>query len=235
MGLFAAMMVTSFRFPPGVLRARLRANAIYVLLPSLLPLASVLQSSRNLTKVDYGAHFGGALAGTAVGLLMLSIWPSSESQPRLQKFAAAIAIAGLLALIIPAVPLARNYENVAFMTYLIPQEKLPKNNTEIAARADELIAGYPRDPRPHLFKASALLDKKDVAGAEREARAGLAEEHRWRTLLSPSVSDGLHLMLAIALNQDRRQEALAEARRPCLGFKDGPMRKLLDERKLCEP
>ena len=38
-------------------------NAIYVLLPSLLPLAATLQGM----KIDYAAHFGGAFGGVAAG------------------------------------------------------------------------------------------------------------------------------------------------------------------------
>jgi membrane associated rhomboid family serine protease len=57
MGLFAAMLIISMRFPKGPFRSALRSNAIYVLIPSLLPLANALHSQ---TKVDYAAHAGGA-------------------------------------------------------------------------------------------------------------------------------------------------------------------------------
>ena len=234
MGLFAATLVTSFRFPPGALRAKLRTNALYILLPSLLPLASLMQSSKSLNnKVDYAAHFGGALAGTVVGLLMLTVWPNSQSQPRFQRIAAAVAIAGLAALVVPAVPLARDYQSTAFIAQLIPQQSLPKTSTEFTERADELIAKYPRDPRPRFYKATKLLDTNELVGVEREARAALAEENLWKPLLLPQFSTALHMVLALAISGDRRDEALAEARQPCFAFKDGPMRKMLDERKLC--
>lgn len=61
MGLFAAMLVISRHFPPGAIRTGLQMNAIYVLIPSLLPLAGALQGH----KVDYAAHFGGAIGGAA--------------------------------------------------------------------------------------------------------------------------------------------------------------------------
>jgi hypothetical protein len=45
---------------------------------------------------------------------------------------------------------------------------------------------------------------------------------------------GLRIVLAIAINGDRREEALSIARPACAAVNDGPMRKLLDDRKLCE-
>jgi hypothetical protein len=60
----------------------------------------------------------------------------------------------------------------------------------------------------------------------------LAEENRWRTSLSPELGYGLRVVLAIAVNRDRRDEALQIARSACAA-KDGPLRKALDEKKLC--
>ena len=82
MGLFAAMLVVSWRFPPGVIRAGLQKNAIYVLIPSLLPLASALKGH----KVDYAAHFGGAIAGVLIGLTMLAVWSQAEPWPQFRRW-----------------------------------------------------------------------------------------------------------------------------------------------------
>ncbi len=101
------------------------------------------------------------------------------------------------------------------------------------ARASQLIAQYPHDPRPHFTKAAEYIDARDFAAAEREARAGLAEEALWRTILPPQVGQGLRTFLAIAISKDRPQEALATARPVCAAVSDGPMRKMLDDRKLC--
>ena len=233
MSLFAATLVTSFRFPPGVLRTKLRTNALYILLPSLLPLASVLQNSRNLTKVDYGAHFGGAIGGAIVGLVLLRIWPRNEALPGFRQVAAAIAITGVVALVYPAISVLQSYQAVAFTTQLIPSDKLPRTSTEMRARATQLMAQYPNDPRPHFIRAADLLDANDPAGAEREARAGLAKEDLWRRILAPQLADHLRVILAMAISGDRLDEALQTARPACAAIKDGPMRKLLDDRKLC--
>jgi rhomboid protease GluP len=229
MGLFAAMLVVSMHFPSGAIRTGLQMNAAYVLIPSLLPLASALQGHT----VDYAAHFGGAIGGATVGLLILRIWSRTEASPKFRQAAAAIAIAGVVALAYPTIAVLQNYPAMAFTTQLIPLDKFPKTNADMRTRAGELIAQYPHDPRPRFLRAADLVDANDLAGAEREARAGLAEENLWRSILSAQVGNGLRIILAIALNKDRREEALSTARPACSAIKDGPMRKLLDDRKLC--
>src|SRR5262249_15357840 len=135
MGLFAAMLVLSMHFPPGPIRTALQMNAIYVLLPSLLPLAGALKGQQ----VDYAAHFGGA----TVGFVLLRIWSKDEARPGLRQVAAAIAVAGVVALAYPAVFVLQGYQAVAFAAaQLIPSSKLPRSNTEMKVRAAQLIAEY---------------------------------------------------------------------------------------------
>jgi rhomboid protease GluP len=229
MGLFAAMLVASAHLPPGAVRVRLQMRAMYVLIPSLMPLASALQGH----KVDYAAHFGGAIAGAAIGLVMLQVWPRTETSPRFRHAAAAIAFAGVVVLAYPAMFIPQNYQGLAFASQLIPPDKAPKTSAEMRTRAAQLIAQYPHDPRPRFLRAADLLDANDLAGAEREARAGLADENAWRSILSAQLGNGLRIVLAVAINGDRREEALSTARPACGAVKDGPMRKLLDDRKLC--
>jgi rhomboid protease GluP len=229
MGLFAAMLVISRHFPSGAIRTGLQMNALYVLIPSLLPLAGALKGNH----VDYAAHFGGAIGGAAIGLLLLFIWSKNEALPRFRHIAAAVAIAGALSLAYPVLSVISGYQAVAFSTELVPPDQYPRSNSDFKQHAEELIARYPRDPRPRLMKASDLLNANDLAGAEREARAGLAEEHLWQSILSPQIDHGLRVILAIALAEDRRDEALATARPACAALKDGAMRRLLDQKNLC--
>ncbi len=126
MGLFAAMLVISVHFPPGPVRSVLRSNAFYVLIPSLLPLVNTVHGD----KVDYAAHFGGAIGGAVVGLLMLMIWPRREALPRLRSVAALIALAGTVALAYPVTAILQGYDALAFTAQLIPAEKYPKNAAE---------------------------------------------------------------------------------------------------------
>jgi rhomboid protease GluP len=229
MGLFAAMLVVSWHFPPGVIRTGLQRNAVYVLIPSLLPLANALKGGG----VDYAAHFGGAIGGVLIGLIMLTVWSPAEPWPQFRRLAAAIAVAGIIVLAYPLTAVLANYSSAAFMTQLIPVDRLPRTNADMQARAPALIAQYPHDPRPRFMRTAQLLDANDLAGAEREARAGLADEELWRSLLPAQVANGLHAMLAVAIVKDRREEALSTARPACDAIKDGPLRKLLDDRRLC--
>ncbi len=90
---FAALFACAYHFPVGRVRTQLQISAVQVLIPALLPLLPALGGG----EVDYGAHFGGALAGAAIGLALLRLWPSTEARPRGQRGAAALAIAWLLA------------------------------------------------------------------------------------------------------------------------------------------
>jgi rhomboid protease GluP len=229
MGLFAAMLVVSAHFPSGAIRTGLQMNALYVLIPSLVPLAGALKGQH----VDYAAHFGGAVGGMAIGLLLLFIWSKHDALPRFRQVAAAVAVAGVLSLAYPILSVLFGYQTVAFSTQLVPPDQYPKSNADFKVHAEELIARYPRDPRPRLMKASDLLNANDLAGAEREARAGLTEERLWQPILPPQIDHGLRVILAIVLAENRRDEALSIARPACNALKDGPMRRLLDERKLC--
>jgi rhomboid protease GluP len=227
MALFTAMLVISLHFPTGAVRTSLLTRALYVLVPSLLPLASISKG----VKIDYAAHFGGAIAGGLIGFFLLEAWLDDEVWPRGRRFAAAIAIAGVVALSYPAIPVLHGYQAMAS---LIPADKVPKTNADMLTHAEELIAQYPDDPRPHYWRAVRLLSKNDLAGAEQEARAGLANEGFWHAMLSPQVGDFLRVVLAIAVNKDRPEEARQIAHPACAEVRFGPMRKLLDGNGLCK-
>jgi rhomboid protease GluP len=229
MGLFAAMLAASFRFPSGAERTGLQMAAIYVLLPSLLPLASVFKGQR----VDYAAHFGGAIAGAALAFVLLRIWPHDEPHPRSRGVAAAVALAGLVAFAYPALPAIRGYPVALLRAELIPETQIPQSDELARARSAELVEHYPRDPRGRMIRAGVLLAAKDAAGAERELRAGLAEEELWRTLFQPDLAMALRTTLALVLAQDRVDEAKAVARPVCEAVQSGQWRNTLDNLKLC--
>jgi len=229
MGLFATMLIISAHYPHGPVRTGLQMNAVYVLVPSLLPLAGLLKGLH----VDYAAHFGGAIGGAAVGFVLLRNWSNDEAWPRFRQAGAAIAAIGVIALAYPLIAVPRNYQSMAFTTELIPDNQMPQSNAEMMRLASPLIAKYPRDPRPRLVRAAHLLDAGDVDGAERDARAGLADEALWRPLLAPDVDNNLRLVLALAINAKNPDEARTVAQPACAAFKEGPMRRALDAKALC--
>jgi rhomboid protease GluP len=229
MGSAAAMLIISLHFPAGATRTGLWLNAIFALTLSILPLASALQGH----SVDYPVYLGGALGGAAVGSALLATWSRVDPWPKFAGIATAFALAGVLTLAYPVKVVLLRYPAVAFSSQLIPTEKFPRFGLSSTQTLD-LIAHYPRDPRAHLMRASEFLAAHDMAGVEREARAGLAEENVWHSILPAVVATNLRVALAIALADSRRPEAIAVAQPVCSSMKEGPQRGLLDARKLCE-
>jgi rhomboid protease GluP len=229
--LFAAMLVIAFHFPAGAGRTPLLMDATYVLVPSLLPLAPALQGHQ----VDYAAHFGGALGGVAVGALILALWPSSETRPRLRPLAAGVALIGLFGFIYPALPLSRNYASAVLAGSLNTQAQVPKSDEEAKAKAAELAAQYPRDPRAHFYRAVALLDARDGPGAEKALRDGLAEEELWRSLFNPELPLRMRTMLALVVSDTRPDEAKILAKPVCESGNAASLRTTLEGARLCAP
>jgi rhomboid protease GluP len=229
MALFAAMMVVSAHFPAGAGRSRLQIRAIWVLTAELLTLTGIPRGQ----SVDLANLFGGTIGGLLMGLAMLLVWSRQELLPGCRRVAAAMAIAGGVALTYPAVALPRTYQAIAFMTQLIPAEQVPTSVSDMRARAAALMLQYPRDPRPRFLRTVDMLAARDLAGAEREARTALADEDLWRSLMAPQLGNNLRAMLAVAINSDRPEEARSTARPACAVIHDGPMRKMLDDQKLC--
>jgi rhomboid protease GluP len=77
-GLFAAVIAGSIRFRSTPIASSLQRGAILILVPSLLPLLSAAKEGEF---IDYPAHFGGALTGAALSLLLLTLWPRERPTP----------------------------------------------------------------------------------------------------------------------------------------------------------
>ena len=231
MALFACMLVLSQHFPKGGTRTNLQMNAVYVLLPSLLPLASMFKG----VKVDYAAHFGGAIGGVAIGFMLLALWPRDEARPRLRAAALAVAVIGLAAFASATALARQNYPLYELSAGLAPQAVIPANDAAPAQSAD-LVTRYPRDPRMHFLHAVALIRAKDSAGAEQALRAGLAEEALWRRAITGGdLPERIHTILAlVVLDSGRKDEAKEIAKPACAAGTTTQLRALLDRQKLCE-
>ena len=136
---------------------------------------------------------------------MLAIWRKDDVRPRFAAVAAAIGIAGLAAFAFSFTPLPENHRAGLISTAIVPEGEAPKNTNEWRARSVALIAKYPRDPRPRYFRAIDLIDRNDMAGAERELRTGLAEVELWRKAINPEFE--LHMKAALAVVMARRPAA----------------------------
>lgn len=175
MGLLAAALVSAMRLPEGPARTSVQGTMARVLIPSLLPLASV-----GGARVDYAAHFGGALAGALAGLALWKTWDAGSPTPRGRRLALGIVMVGALGLAWGAYGVAQT-RGVA--TALAPQDELTRAATGEAppAALDALVRRWPRDPRARFIRAAGRINAGDPRGAEEDLRAALAEERVLRT------------------------------------------------------
>jgi len=230
MGLLAAALACSFRFPAGPIRMRMQTGLLQVLIPALIPIAV----SRTGQHIDFAGHLGGALIGALVGLGMLKTWRGSSLLPSFRSFAELVSLGGFAAFAFAFFPIASEYQSYKLELILIPNDQLPKSYADAQSQSSDLVARFPHDPRSHLFHATTLLEKRDLVGAEQELRAGLAEDGVLKSKFSPELEFRLRTMLALLL-LDRREpdEARAVALRVCSELTSGPMRDALDKVRLC--
>lgn len=163
MALFACAFACSFHFPDGPGRVAVQMPLLRVLVPSLLPLATAIGH-----KVDIGAHLGGALTGTALGLALLRMWAPEEVRPRGNRFATVMAILGLAGFVAAAIPVYNRYPSWQLLTQLIPQGQQPRSDADGIRDSEKLVHEYPHDPRSHIYRAMALANAHDLPDAESE-------------------------------------------------------------------
>jgi rhomboid protease GluP len=233
MGMFAALLVGSFRLPAGTpARQRLQVNSLQVLIPSLLPLFS----APSLGHIDYGAHFGGALSGAALAAVLLKFWPQTERFPRLRAAAAAVSILGAILFVASAGIAAGNYPR--YNVTLIPSAQIPATDADRLARAAALVAQYPGDPRSHFFFAQALATRGDNVGAERELRTALTAAPPFTLLYGPKLERGIRAFLAAVLLEQGKRDDANEIARPVCAVPAGDanidnVRKMLTSYHIC--
>ena len=166
-------------------------------------------------------HAGGEAAGAALGLVLQYQRRWRAWRPLAASLCVSgVCVAGVCVSLVLGVGWVGSVLAQSDDTFtLIPNSELPRSPprdvADALARSAELIRKYPHDPRARLDRAIALLISTDVAGAERELRAGLAEE-KALARLNPAVAGMLRLTLAKVLAvQSRRDEAIAMARPLC--------------------
>jgi rhomboid protease GluP len=207
MGLFAAMLVLSCRFPAPT-RGRLRITAIQVLVASMLPMVS-----ESFGMVDYGAHLGGAIAGGAAALLLLALWPNDATgrvgiapvgRPRLAFLATLIAAIGIAGAAYGATRVPFDHKLQSYAALLFPRDRLPATDEAAKSAAVALIATHPRDPRGHFYHALALIDAKNLSDAEGELRTALGDRELLRLMFKPAFAQRMEMLLSLVLLEQRK-------------------------------
>lgn len=230
MGLFAAAFACSFRLPPEAGKTMIQMRLLQVLIPSLLPLMSAMGGA----KVDYGAHFGGAIAGALCGYGLLKSWPVDSIHPKFRGLAIALTAAGALAAAGAAAMVNVHYPTYALSKKLMPDEVQPATNAEAEQQSASLVAQYPDDPRTHLYRAIALVKTQDLAGAERELRTGLSKTEILKTQFTPALGYRMQTMLAIVVAEQGKQTEAKQMAAPLCGAPlENGMRAMLAQAQLC--
>ena len=206
--LLAAGFVINFRLPEGRDRAAMQLILLRLLIPAVAP---VFFTTQSIKQIDYAAHLGGAIAGMALGALIVHAWPRVSSIPGRRQIAFRICAVLLIPCLYSAIPVIARYRGLERDFTLIPMAALPKSDDGGTKQSFGLVALYPRDPRAHLLRGAALLGAGDAPGAEREARIGLSEPRILASFFLPELTSGLHGILAQALvAQGRPDSAISE-------------------------
>jgi rhomboid protease GluP len=192
-GLFGATYACSFRSHNITERSRVRTQGLCWLILSMLPIVT----STTTEQISHSGHIGGALAGAAVGFLLLKYWPDTSALPALRGFAYGISVAGVLLSIAGFAAIASHYRQYEVVTRLIPGDQLPKGTPEIVARAADLLARYPQDPRSHMFQSVSLLMAHDLSDAEQELRIALRQTQALDYIFGPQFEHTIQGGLAL--------------------------------------
>lgn len=229
MGLLAATLVVALRFPRGPERTQIQVSMLQFLLPSLLPLASFRSEGR----IDYAAHFGGAIAGALGGFALMKLWPKTEAQPRFAKGAVGLALASVLSfgasLLLTNEHYPAHAATVRFSAkeLLVDDGLIPEDFDRAKSEVEVWGKDRPRDPRVHLYRALHLLDGASEGidatandkrlSAERELRAALAEREIFeRAFPNKKLETAIRSVLCeLLLGQGRHDEARQEATPLC--------------------
>jgi rhomboid protease GluP len=218
MGLLAAAFVCSFHMAAYETRNKLRFLSLRCLIPALIPTSGL---------IDYSCHFGGAVAGAALGFVLQVVWPETQDRPLFGKAASLVAGVGALLCLAAFVPVALTYSHFAAREDgLIPDAELPHNPAEIEARAAGLSVRYPRDPRGHFYMALGDLKTQDAAGAESELRAALAQGDVLDNDMPPSLRYAIAGTLAATLHDEGRDDEARTLAAPVCATVDPALAKL---------
>ena len=210
MGLFAAAFACSFRLPAEAGKTMIQVRLMQVLIPSLLPLMSAMGGA----KVDYGAHFGGAIMGAICGYGLRQIWPANEIYPKFRGAAVALVAAGLLAMAGAAIMVKTHYPDYALAEKLMPEEAQLHSEAEIEQKSAALLAQYPDDPRTHLYRAVAFIRSQNLPAAESELRTGISKATLFKMQFTPALKHRLQAMLALVLNDEGKTDEAKQLAAP---------------------
>ncbi len=228
MGVTAAAALAAFRVEDVAARRAVQGALVRSLVLNLVPFANIARSGG---KIDYAAHLGGALAGGAVGGVLVLLDRRGAGTPRARMgvgLAVGCGAIFALALAMAAVRFPREAAAASLdpKEVLVADEALPKERPE---RTVEVWGkDRPRDPRVHFFRALALLDADDSERAQAELRAALADDAILRAFFpNGRLEAAVRALLArILLEEGNSAEAQKAAQPSCGAFGKGELKDL---------
>jgi hypothetical protein len=92
----------------------------------------------------------------------------------------------------------------SYAALLFPRDQLPATDDAAKAAAATLIATHPNDPRGHFYHALALIDAKNLSGAEGELRTALVNGELLKLMFKPAFSQRMEMLLSLVLLEQRK-------------------------------
>jgi len=226
MALVAAVFALSYHAGLERHGKKLRRLALIILVPALVPAAA-----HGGMQVDAGAHFGGAVTGIVLALILLANWPEITPAPNGRAIAGGVAACGAAMTAFTFVLVAMHspvYE--ARAAQLVPISML--NDQETFQREAYALANrFPHDPAVRLELAVQSLHDRYYADMERHARAGLAEQEMLDTEFAPMLEPRLRIALSVSLLAQGQKDEAHQAAKPVCGAAEGAK---LKELGLCD-
>ncbi len=194
-GLSAAMAALSFRLPTRRKRAFMLVRATLVLISAFFP--SEIPGG---VQIGYAAHLGGALAGAALGVLLLSRWEKPCRLPRFQRAGLAVG-AGGLALALLGVPTSLRLSR----EYVASAQGCIGHDPDAAIQGcTDMLERRPASAAAYNNRAWALHLKGEDALALPDAEKAVT--------LAPSSAPSLETRAEIYEQLGRRDDALDDYR-----------------------
>ena len=91
----------------------------------------------------------------------------------------------------------------SYAALLFPRDRLPATDEAAKSAAATLIASHPRDPRGHFYHALALIDAKNLTGAEDELRTALGDGELLQLMFKPAFAQRMEMLLSLVLLEQR--------------------------------
>lgn len=176
MGLIAALFIVAFRLPSGAEKTGIQTNALYMLIPALLPVFTTIGGA----KIDYGAHFGGAFVGALFGFFIYKSW-LNKAEPGLKLLSTILtAIFAFVmggAIIFSAINYSSILKELAVESKYLPPDLYAKYEKDPESYKDELLEWakeWPQDPIIPYFQAMQAVRANDLVEGEKMLKHSLS-------------------------------------------------------------